>query len=244
MPRNSIAQSIAAPEESLAGYKCGRAKKCRVRTRYQSPSAAWPSSDPKPPAPARDPAPDRFRASCGGCSTRYLHLGLQRTTADRRQSRTRRTDLLSGRGAQSGWETPGPLADSAGSPTRQCRTSPLDIAPRVSGIDGLGRERNVFHSYHDGAYVEGPPPKRDATLPRDLLDPHDRQIRIGAADREPKIDRPRHVACPARHGVTPSRPSHTQSHSSQRRLGRRHRAGGRPALYNYSNLLSLLPLRP
>jgi hypothetical protein len=34
------------------------------------------------------------------------------------------------------------------------------------------------------------------------------------------------------------------SHASQRRLGRRRRAGGRPALYNYSNLLSLLPLRP
>jgi hypothetical protein len=191
MPRNSIAQSIVAPEEFLADYKCGRAKNAEC-ARCQSPSAAWPSSGPKPPAPARDPAPDHFRASCRGCSTRYLHLGLQRTTADRRQSRTRRANLLSRRGAQSGWETPGPLADRAGSPTGQCRTSPLDIPPHVSGLDGLGRERNVFHSYHDGAYVEGPPPKHDATLPRDLLDPHDRQIRMGAADREPKIDGPLH----------------------------------------------------
>src|SRR6266446_4671411 len=138
MPRNGIAQSIVAPKEFLAGYKCGRAKNAEgVR----------------------------------GVSLR-LQRGLHLIRSRERQHATR---LLT------------------------------DFPQAVEDV-------------------------RLGTC-------------IGAADREPKIDRPRHVASPARHGVTLSRPSHAQPpHRNASSCGATVPADAR-LLYNCSNLLSFLRLR-
>lgn len=107
------------------------------------------------------------------------------------------------------------------------RRSPLDIDPHVSGLDGLGRERNGVHFHHDDAYVEASPPNmtplRRATSSIRMTV---RYVEVLPIENRRSIGLDMLLVRP---GMASRHHDLAQSRRSQRRLGRRHRTGGCPA---------------